>query len=95
MTSVEEIKSELVAIQDFLKDKKLCIVITKDSIEILSQGNEVELVTSKSESCSCDNGIIVCPGCDGDKQSEFGICAGCTGKGKVTCGKCGGKTKTK
>lgn len=43
----------------------------------------------KSESCSCDNGIIVCPGCDGE-QSKY-ICAGCHGKGKVTCGKCGGK----
>lgn len=48
----------------------------------------------KSESCSCNDGVIVCPGCDGEKQSEFGVCAGCTGKGKVTCGKCGGKNKS-
>jgi len=40
--------------------------------------------------CSCDNGIIKCPGCNGEK-SKFGLCAGCKGNGKVTCGKCGGK----
>ena len=49
-----------------------------------------ETFKSGSGSCSCSNGIIVCPGCDGEKQSEFGVCAGCYGKGKVTCGKCGG-----
>ena len=50
-------------------------------------------INLKSESCSCDNGIIECPGCDGE-QSKFGTCAGCNGKGKVTCGKCGGKNKS-
>jgi hypothetical protein len=40
--------------------------------------------------CPCDDGIIVCPGCNGE-QSKFGICAGCHGEGKVVCGKCGGK----
>ena len=49
MVAVEKIKSELVAIQNFLKDKKLCIVITKDSIEVLSKDNPVEKVTFKSE----------------------------------------------
>jgi hypothetical protein len=44
-------------------------------------------------SCSCDNGLIVCPGCDDKKESEFGVCAGCKGIGMVTCGKCGGKNK--
>ena len=55
-----------------------------------------ELDKSKSEkdgeegsSCWCDNGIITCPGCNGE-QSKGGVCAGCHGKGKVTCGKCGG-----
>lgn len=43
-------------------------------------------------SCSCDNGVIVCPGCNGE-QSRFGICAGCKGTGIRTCGKCGGKNK--
>lgn len=43
-------------------------------------------------SCSCSNGIIVCPGCNGE-QSKFGICAGCKGTGIRTCGKCGGKNK--
>jgi hypothetical protein len=47
--------------------------------------------SEKSKSCSCDGGIIVCPGCNGDEHSEFGVCAGCHGKGKVVCGKCGGK----
>lgn len=46
--------------------------------------------TFRSESCSCNNGIIVCPGCEGEKKSEFGVCAGCLGKDNVTCGKCGG-----
>ena len=41
-------------------------------------------------SCWCDNGIITCPGCNGE-QSKFGVCAGCQGKGKAVCGKCGGK----
>ena len=40
-------------------------------------------------SCSCNNGIIVCPGCNGE-QSRFGICAGCKGIGVRICGKCGG-----
>lgn len=44
------------------------------------------------DSCSCENGVIDCPGCEGNK-SEFGVCAGCKGVGRVTCGKCGGKTK--
>lgn len=39
------------------------------------------------KTCSCDNQIIVCPGCNGE-QSKHGICAGCNGEGKVTCGKC-------
>ena len=51
-----------------------------------------KLVISDVISCSCYNGIIVCPGCDGE-QSKFGICAGCHGKSKVVCGKCGGKNK--
>jgi hypothetical protein len=42
-------------------------------------------------SCTCKSGIITCPGCDGDKESQFGICAGCNGIGMVTCGKCNGK----
>ena len=39
----------------------------------------------------CVDGIITCPGCDGEKESEFGVCAGCEGVGLVVCGKCGGK----
>jgi hypothetical protein len=38
----------------------------------------------------CVDGIITCPGCDGEKESEFGVCAGCEGVGLVGCGKCGG-----
>ena len=49
-----------------------------------------KLIISDVISCSCDNGIIVCPGCNGE-QSKFGICAGCKGTGVRTCGKCGGK----
>jgi len=41
--------------------------------------------------CSCVGGVITCPGCDGEKESEFGKCAGCEGVGLVRCGKCGGK----
>lgn len=48
----------------------------------------------KQEQCSCDNGIIICPGCEGDKKSEFGICAGCIGVGEVVCGKCNGSGKS-
>ena len=40
--------------------------------------------------CSCDFGIIICPGCNGEKENEYGKCAGCEGKGIRTCGKCGG-----
>jgi hypothetical protein len=58
------------------------------------QKNNRKYVGSDAISCSCDNGIITCPGCDGEKQSQFGVCAGCLGKGKVVCGKCGGKTYT-
>ena len=63
-----------------------------------------EIYNHKSEkddeegsSCWCDDGMIICPGCDG-VSSKFsipsGVCAGCHGKGKVTCGKCGGNDKT-
>jgi len=40
--------------------------------------------------CSCEDGIIVCPGCDGE-ESKYGICAGCNGSGVRNCGKCGGE----
>ena len=43
--------------------------------------------------CSCDYGIIVCLGCDGEKESRLGKCAGCKGSGIRTCGKCGGLEK--
>jgi len=45
----------------------------------------------KVDACSCENGIITCPGCNGEKSSKFGVCAGCMGEGEVKCGKCGGK----
>ncbi len=47
-------------------------------------------LTKKPAYC-CVDGIITCPGCDGEKKSEFGVCAGCEGVGLVGCGKCGGK----
>jgi hypothetical protein len=60
--------------------------------------NQKRLETTKKpenqEQCSCDNGIIICPGCEGDKKSEFGICAGCIGVGEVVCGKCNGSGKS-
>jgi hypothetical protein len=45
----------------------------------------------KKTAYCCVDGIITCPGCDGEKKSEFGVCAGCEGVGMVGCGKCGGK----
>ena len=56
------------------------------------RGEAYYIETFKTKSC-CDNGIIICPGCDGDKKSEFGICAGCIGVGEVVCGKCNGLRK--
>jgi hypothetical protein len=47
-------------------------------------------LTNKTAYC-CVDGTITCPGCDGEKKSEFGVCAGCEGVGLVVCGKCGGK----
>lgn len=44
MKTIEKIKSELIAIQDFLKDKQVCIVITKDSIEYLSSDSQVQTI---------------------------------------------------
>jgi hypothetical protein len=44
MKDIEKIKNELIAIQDFLKDKQVCLVITKDSIECLSQNLPVETI---------------------------------------------------
>ena len=44
MKNIEKIKSELIAIQDFLKDKQFCIVITKDSIECLSSDSQVQTI---------------------------------------------------
>jgi len=82
----------ILIIEAKMTDEQLEVLVSE--IKKISEIIGIKL-TFKSESCSCDNGIIVCPGCDGDKQSEFGICAGCNGKGKVTCGKCGGKTKSK
>lgn len=43
-------------------------------------------------SCSCNNGIIICPSCNGI-QSNFGICACCNDSGIRTCGKCNGFCK--
>jgi hypothetical protein len=45
----------------------------------------------KKPAYCCADGIITCPGCNGEKESEFGVCAGCEGVGLVGCGKCGGK----
>lgn len=46
----------------------------------------------KESKCSCDNGIIDCPGCkDVERLKDKINCSGCKGSGKVTCGKCGGK----
>jgi hypothetical protein len=53
--------------------------------------NNKNIYESMIISCTCKSGIITCPGCDGDKESQFGICAGCNGIGMVTCGKCNGK----
>jgi hypothetical protein len=58
----------------------------------LNEPQKPKLVISDVISCSCNNGIIVCPGCGGE-QSKHGVCAGCKGIGIVTCGKCGGKNK--
>ena len=44
MKDIEKIKNELIVIQDFLKDKQVCLVITKDSIECLSQNLPVETI---------------------------------------------------
>jgi len=49
------------------------------------------IIPQNKTACSCVDGIIICPGCDGEKESEFGVCAGCEGVGMVGCGKCGGK----
>ena len=57
---------------------------TNDYLKTLAKNDDSEAL-----SCSCDNGIITCPGCYGE-QEKGGVCAGCLGKGKVTCGKCGG-----
>ena len=57
--------------------------------------NYKPLNEKKGISCSCNNGIIDCPGCKGADERERlkYICAGCHGKGEVVCGKCGGKHK--
>lgn len=59
--------------------------------------NEIKSDTWEEE-CSCDNGIIDCPGCKDSgepylQKSKLN-CAGCKGTGKRTCGKCGGKNVT-
>ena len=66
--------------------------MNKDNKKNKSKKSGKKLIISDVMSCSCDNGIIVCPGCNGE-QSKFGICAGCKGTGIRTCGKCGGKNK--
>jgi len=53
----------------------------------------VEISKQDEKICTCVDGVITCPGCDGEKESEFGVCAGCNGNGEVTCGKCAGKSK--
>ena len=47
---------------------------------------------NKQIPCSCDNGIIDCPGCKGNNEKDRlkNTCAGCLGTTKVICGKCGG-----
>jgi hypothetical protein len=49
MKDIEKIKNELIAIQDFLKDKHACLVITKDSIECLSQNLPVETINLQQQ----------------------------------------------
>jgi hypothetical protein len=49
------------------------------------------IIPESKTSCKCIGGVIICPGCDGKEESEFGTCAGCEGVGLVRCGKCGGK----
>jgi len=48
----------------------------------------------QEDNCSCDNGIIDCPGCKDAIESYLkkhkSNCAGCKGDGKRVCGKCGG-----
>lgn len=54
----------------------------------------------KVSKCTCNYGVITCPGCDGaikippKSWNRAGrsliICAGCNGTGVRTCGKCGG-----
>ena len=74
-----------------------CILSTSASGTDLDIGETIEkkllkflndTKSEKSKSCSCDGGIIVCPGCNGEQPNA--ACAGCHGKGKVVCGKCGG-----
>ncbi len=67
---------------------------TYEESELSCLDKLVEIAESEKQdevSCNCVGGIIMCPGCDGKKESEFGECAGCNGEGIVTCGKCGGK----
>lgn len=47
---------------------------------------------NKQIPCSCDNGVIDCPGCKGNNENDKSkhACAGCLGTTKVICGKCGG-----
>ena len=61
-------------------------------ISILKEELSKSLLTMNkwSNYCSCNNGIIVCQGCNGEKQGGLGECAGCKGSGVRTCGKCGG-----
>jgi hypothetical protein len=77
-----------------------CILSTSASGTDLDIGETIEkkllkflndTKSEKSKSCSCDGGIIVCPGCNGEQPNA--ACAGCHGKGIRTCGKCNGKNK--
>ena len=70
------------------------IYSTYEEAELACLDKLIEIGESKQPDeafCTCIDGVIICPGCDGEKQSQFGVCAGCDGVGMVTCGKCGGK----
>jgi hypothetical protein len=69
----------------------------EDAIDKLNEEweSKCRLNVSGVKLCSCNDGVIDCPGCidarkENSSDKHFNNCAGCNGSGKVKCGKCNG-----
>ncbi len=66
-----------------MKDHKqhLNETIVKVNNDLINALQEIKQLKKENAQLKEFSNIIICPGCNGDKESIFGKCAGCNGKG--------------